>query len=717
MDQYFRHSIPVKREIILFILLFGLAVFLRFYHLAADPPQGITFSQGIETDPPQYTVFARNDVLQNDWNPYNDDRYVTYQYSLISIVSRGIYGLFGTGTYQCNLIAALVTILTLILFYFVSRKIIGNSGALLTLFFIGINYLQIFFGRRPFLEVGMNFLFILGLFCLTLWEKKTFGHFFWGLFTAAAIVFGKVIGLAFLAAPGAYYLYRLLYLKDQQAFKDMAAMVTGFIVCVGAWYVFVFSPHAASVTGYVGEQAFGLYGTPEGLQSLTRFVWKFLAFGIDSEFFNRMPAISIAAAATVVFLASYLFPGRRVQKQDRFHNTALIAIAAWLVGIYFAQMPWNYQPVRYQISLVFPLAVLTSAGIIYLARRKAFNALNRSLIFSLIAFVVLMLVVYQITGAVVDHMGLKFYFTKYVFFVFGFVGPLMLIYFIVSRRKEQAELALPGFVRYWLIGMLICTSLIYNARNYLTWAATPLYTCQKASEDLGQILSPAAVISGPFGPALTMDNTLGCIIHIFGTSRPDSLLFQKYPITHLALEKSNEAVARELYPEIMDRADKICSYYVDCRKITIYRIAFFTGNPEARKYFLSGFEQAISFYGKGILDSADFYLDRFNRIYPDNESGYKQGAYKSIVLKEFDSAIDFAQKAVAFSPTDFSLHYLLSNAYIEKAIATENDSLMELGRKSRERATVYNLGYVDFDDEYGNELEQDSLNESGSDEK
>lgn len=705
--------IPLKWEIAAVVLVFGLAIFLRVNHLAADPPVGITFSQDIETDPPQYTTFARNDILTGSWNPYQDFRYITYEYSLVSFTSWVVYHLFGIGVYQANLTAVILSLLSLLLFYWVLRKILGNGVALLALFFAGINYLGIFYGRRPFLENGMNLLLLTGLFCLTCWEDKKIGHFLFGLFLGSAIVFGKVIALAFLGIPAAYYLFRLIYLKERNALMQSGLMVAGFLSVAVFWLVAIFLPNAASVTGYLSEQAIGLYGAPEGFRSPFGFVWKFLTFGVESEFFSRMPAISIGAAAMVIVLSGRIFRRPDRKDQPRYGNTLLVAIAVWLVVTYLAQMPWNYQPARYQTTMIFPMAALTAALIAHLWNlRSSFNLLNSSVRFNLILFVVTLLVAYRLAGAVVESIGSGFYFSDFSFVVVPTVLLFSIAYYFFSARQGAFQILWPAASRYIIIGGIITLSIMYQGKNYWHWAKTPVYTTTRASIDLGMVLSPGAVVAGPFGPALTLENNLGCVIHIFGTSRPDTLLFQRYPITHLALERSNEQAARDIYPEIMKKAHKVCQYYLDCRKITVYRIAYYTKNEQAGQYLLSNYEKAIRYYELQHFDSADFYLQRFLKINPDNISGNAQAGCIALLHSNVDDAIAYFSRAVEFSPTDFYLHYLLGKAYIDKAKLASDDSLWVIGNREIGLATLYNLGFMSFDENDTMEPAKDSLNDS-----
>ncbi|NMC43109.1 MAG: hypothetical protein GYA46_04250 [candidate division Zixibacteria bacterium] len=707
-DKFFL-SLPRRWELVAFVLIFGLALFVRLNHLSADPPNKISFSQDIETDPPQYTVYARNAVQTGDWNPYQDHRYVTYQYSLVSAVSRLVYGWLGVGTYQANLVGLLLTLLSVLMFYLVVRKGLGNGAALLSIFFIAVNYLGIFFGRRPFLETGMNALFILGLLCLVYGQNRSIGHLLFGACFASAVVFGKIIALGFLGAPILYYFYRRFYLDDKAAVRQAVWAIGGFIVVVGVWYVLIFRPNATMLAGYVSEQAFGLYGAPEGLMSISKFVWKFLTFGKDAVFFDRMPVEGIAAVVVCLILAAQLLKAGAKQTARETPRPILILLAGWLISTYLSQMPWNYQPVRYQTAMIFPLGALTAAGIAYLLHcREKSSLFEKSIPFAMVFFILLLLVAYQLASAVTVNLGIDFTFREYFLPVAAPVLAVVILYALMARFKPPASLTIPAPIRYGVVALVILAALGFHGKNYLAWAAEPLYTTRQASRDLGMILSPGAVISGPYAPALALENDLGCVINIFGTTRPDSLMFRRYPITHLVLEHSNEEVARQLYPQVLDKAELVCHYYINCRKVSIYRIARRTGNPRAAEYLYSNFEKATRFYDRNLPDSGDAYLRRFLRLNPENITGHLFAGFFALARGNPDSAVTLFSRAAAFSPTDFNLHYLLGKAYIAKADSSGDEMWRFTGRQEIDLATRYDLGYHDFDD-YINDYIKDSL--------
>ncbi len=698
-DDRFDLRISRKWEIILFVVFFGLAAFLRFWDLSADPPASFSLSTGIETDPPGHTLFARNEVLTGDWNPYHDNRYITYQYSLISGSAWLIYKLSGVGVYQTNLVAVILSLLAIWLFYLVLKKSNGNGVALLALFLIAINYIGIFIGRRPLLENGMNFLFVAALFCLTYGEKKWMGHWLFGLFLAAAIVFGKVIALAFLAVPVVYYFYKVALLKDKRGYAQAVWALTGFAVMAAGWYLLIYAPHASSVSGYMSEQIFGLHGSPEAFDSFSRFLWKFSTFGIKDAFFDRVPAISITALLFVMILISRLFSRDRRRETVPFGNLILISIAVWLVGTYIGEMPWNYQPLRYLSAMIFPLAALTAVAVAYLYNlRGRVNLLNRSIIFNLSAFALVLLLVYQLTRAVVVNLGRQFVFLDYMPFVFAGVFLVSSIYFMLSWKKVGVEIRLPRMFRFSLIGLIILVSFYYQAGNYLAWSKAPTYTMRQASRDLGMILSPGAVLSGPYGPALTAENNFGAVVHYFGTTRPDPTLFERFPVTHLALDSYNEDAARQIYPDMMKRATYVCNYNINCDKITVFRIAPWTGNHQAAGYRPSSYEKAVDLYTAEQSDSANRYLEEFLRQYPNNISGNNQAGIFSLVTGDYRNAVLFFTRAVDFSPTDFKLHFFLGSAYIKLAEKTGEASFRRKGEVENDLARKYTLGKFELDE-------------------
>ncbi len=719
---------PLEIGLLVFLLFLALAA--RIYLLEADSPDKIvdiddpeavaderlSFSQGLHTDPPAYTLYARNEVVMDTWNPYEDRRFPSHQFSLISVVAIMVFQLAGVGMATTNLTAVVLAMVSLILFYLYMRKATGPGLALLALLFCTIGFISIFYGRRPFLENGMNSILLLGLVVMAYGRRNLLAHFAFGLCLMASILYGKLIGVGFFAIPLACYGVWWQWLHDKRAVKYVGAFVIGCALTAILWYVTVYSPHAAALGAYIGEQSVSGHGRLQAFVSIDRFIWRVVSFGIQSNFFLRQPVISLGAAAGLVLIAGVLFNRRKKAVRRKDVNVLIIILGAWLAGTYVFQMIWNYQPVRYQTTMIFPLAGLTAFSLHWLYIKKdAIRISNRSLWFAGNLFLVLLITVYQATAALFTWAGVDFYFTMYFPFVLALVLLIVIGHHMLSRRYKDMALRIPGIVRTVIVALMVIISIGVQIRYFAAWAQVPLFTTRDASRDLGLILSPGAVLTGPYAPALTVENKLGAITHTFGYGTADRGFLHRFPITHLALDRSNTDIVSNLYPELMARAEPVAQYYISCRKVSIFRIAGLTENTVADRYFQSSFERAEWFYRRGIVDSARIYLDRFQQIYPENYSGNFLRGVAALSQDEFRPAADALQRATVFSPTDFNLHYLLYRAYIGLSEAEGDAAWREKAKFHLELARRLNLGYYDFDDKVDKGQHGEERGESSND--
>ena len=227
--------------------------------------------------------------------------------------------------------------------------------------------------------------------------------------------------------------------------------------------------------------------------------------------------------------------------------------------------------------------------------------------------------------------------------------------------------------------VLILISLIVSAGQFVSWASAPTYSLNRSSVDLGKILEDDAVLSGPYGPALVWDNGLKNIIHMFGVTKPDPELFRTYPITHLALERGgNRDRAFKDYPEVMNQAKIVTTYWLRNIPVDIYRIGEWTGNPKTAGYSLSDFERAKMLIDGGETDSALVLLEEFVSHTPDNYSAYQALTEIYFGMEEFEKAALSSEKAIEFNPTDFVAHQQLGSVYLSLGNQTRQDSYRQL---------------------------------------
>jgi tetratricopeptide (TPR) repeat protein len=218
------------------------------------------------------------------------------------------------------------------------------------------------------------------------------------------------------------------------------------------------------------------------------------------------------------------------------------------------------------------------------------------------------------------------------------------------------------------------------------WFNWPTYTMRDNAADLSMIVSPNAVLSGPFAATLTQDNDFGCVIHMFGVVDVDSTLFTRFPITHLLLDEANEKRARNDHPYVMGGAVQVCTYRVGVGRVRLYRIAGHTGNEIADSYQRSPFEMLVDHYRSGNAVLVQQYLVEFTQNHPNNISGYMLAGEMFFEDGRYAEAEPLIKKAIEFSPTNYNLIGTLAVLYGNQYHATGDLMYKNLALETFERA-------------------------------
>ena len=172
----------------------------------------------------------------------------------------------------------------------------------------------------------------------------------------------------------------------------------------------------------------------------------------------------------------------------------------------------------------------------------------------------------------------------------------------------------------------------------------------------------------------------------------DSLLFKRYPITHLALESrgGNKERAFKDYPEVMKDAKVVTSYILRGMPVEIYRIKEHTGNPQAESYQLTDFEKAKILMEENKTDSALVLLKRFNLENPQNLSAHLVLSDIFSQNQYYKEAISELEKAIEFDKRNDILHYYLGYRYFQLSDLEKNKLYWEQGVKAWERSLQLN---------------------------
>lgn len=686
-------------NLLVLIIIIALAFSLRTLYLKADPPSDLDWSQAPFTDPPQYTTFARYKVLWGEWDVFGNNPVPMLLKSATTLASFSLFKILGVGRWQLNFIPVLLSLFSILIIYFVLQRE-KKRVALFAALFLGVNYLFLMCNRCLFVENTAIFFTTLGFLIFVLATQKSFSGekgnplllSLSGLVLTIPPFFAKLQS-AFI--PFLALLVLIISLLRNPNLKNwrkrvvpLVSFMAGVIATSCFWLVFVYLPASSQVSGYLSQQSLGLYGKPRSLESIGNFLKAILSFGqvsgvYQDEFFGqgtnlffRMPIIFVLSVFFVLIFTLRLFsegsPSDR--KENRFlanlfsFSENKLFFVLWVLGAFVALFPWNYRPLRYQLLLVFPLCILAAFGLDeFLIKKDSSKRGKVSFLFYPISFILITfgmfhlfsfyLKIKQSLGSYPSVLGISIFLSGVINFV---------LYLILSRKGKGKKVdSKRTNIKELLVFIALLLFLFIQLSQFIAWAKNPEYSLYKSSVDLGSILNPDAVVSGPYCSALTIDNRLPNVIHMFGADKPDPLLFKKFPITHLAMERGiNKKKAFEDYPQVMKNAKVVTTYWIKNMPVDIYRVSETSGNPKTQNYKLSNFEEAKLLLEQGQVDSAIVRLNQFVSRSPQNFSGYRALAEIYYDRKDFQKTASFLEKASKFDPTDFVTHQFLGAVYL-----------------------------------------------------
>jgi len=689
---HFRSS-RLSAQTVIVLGLFALIVLLRVWRLDADPPTTLSSSADVYTDPPQYTLFAKQFVQYGEFNPFHDNRLVFFLKSSVTALATLVFELLGTGAVQSHLVGLFYSLGGLFLFFLFLRRTAGNTAGIFYLLLICLNYNQLFYGRLPFLEHAMWFFAAAALVMVTHFRGR-WAFLAAGASLAVAIFFGKVIGVVFLFPFACLLFYQAMFENRSSRSRRVARplmFVAGFAVVALFWVWFSYLPMQQEVTGYIGEKAFTLYGAPEGWESFDDFVWKLVSFGIESELFPRMTVLSILGAVYLGFVLFAVGRGRFRPGDATAFNGGHLFIGAMIVAFYGALMPWNYQPLRYEMVLIYPLCGGAAVVLAWLWRGARAPAEDNRVpkLWPILMYPVALVVVSQAWSGLAERLGSGFAFDEVKYQAAAIALVVVAAVFAVTIVVRRSQLRLPPFVGRVIAVAALAATIGQGVALASDWFRWPAYSERDNAADLAMILAPNAVLSGPFAAQMTQSNRLGCVIHMFGVVEVDSALFKRFPITHLLVDQANEDRARKDYPYVMAGAVHICTYHVGLRKVRLYRIAGYTGNASADAYQRSPFELAVDQSHGGNSALMQQHLITFFQSHPDNISGYLLAGQMAQQTGQYAEAEQFFKKAVEFSPTNYNLIGTLAMLYKNRYAVTGDKQYKEEALRQFELALKF----------------------------
>jgi len=668
-------------KVLPFVLIIGLGVFLRCFCLSADPPLDLSWSQDINTDPDQYTSFARSKAIWGSWDLFGCNLVLCLN-SALSLISFFFFKLLGVGRWQANFVAATLSSLTLIFFYLTIKKGKDQKTALLATFFLGINYILVMYSRSTFAEVSVIFFIALGTYFFVLGMKKGWFLVPSGACFAVSILFGKMLAVFILAVCLGVVVFSALeeFSATHRKIKPSRILffAAGSSSVVLLWFFLIYSPFSENVSQFVSGMSVGLYGSPRGFASISDFIYSLFSFGavtqvfttkgysLGTDLFYRMPFLFILSLLFLLGFFFRIFRVKSILKNLQSCSRLELFFALCLVVGILALMPWNYRPLRYQVLVIPPLCALAAFCLIdFLNPSEARKKSSRSVWFWVFSIPVASFLIFHVISFFLKLLGWTAQLSSIIAPSFFLSFPLTYVFHEAKRWKPSLRMKARKMV---IVAEVVLLVIIVNGVQFWHSAGNVQHSLLNSSRDLGHILGEDAVISGPYSQTLVMENDLKLVLRMFhpGDENPD--FFLKHPITHLALEaeggQRNQAFTD--YPEVMRNAKPVTIYHLRNFPVQILRVAESSGNPRTKNYKLSDFEKAKLLIQEDQIDSAIVMLDQFVPWHPQNLSGYLTLAEIYYDRQDYEKAASYLERASRSDPTNSVVHELLGAVYADQ---------------------------------------------------
>ncbi len=674
-------SILTRYRFYLLALIIFIAGFVFWqYDLTSDPPMHYSgLGQSLSTDPPQYIFHARNKVLFGQFDPFDYPRWTVYLHSLTSLLGYLWFSIARVSLRQADMVGVILCLGGLLFLIFgLTKHHRPWVTASLALCYV-VNVTLFTYGRLSYLENGLIFLASVLFFVYSRWGDRIWGAALAGGVVSLAMLTGKLFGGLLLPA----LVLALIFSGHSRWWKLVGAAIAASLLVSIAMIILLYGGNLQTAVAYYSEQSLGLWGFPEGLTSPWDFFEHLISYGFENHLFYLDIDLLLFLFAGLLLLCLHLGRGRKLSDL----SPATVLAMFWMVIGIVGFMPLNYSPLRYALLVIPPMILFCFSMFDSSLRLKKPSPVKFGTIETIIMFFAFWVVLFH---------GIA-----NVFFLSTLPRPIRGL----TWATMPASIALTFYIRYLLmrhhakisnrkltivlIGLL-CFSALFNGYQIRRMHVKEHnFNIVEANNDLEAILSPEALVSGPYGPALTVNTSLKSFIHLFGVAHVDSTLFDRYPITHLAVDVSNWTEAVKNYPALADLSP-VATYWIRNLDVRLYNISDVFNNQQAHSYRETSFEKAITYYQKQQIDSAFNLANRFYQSHPQSKSAgllladllWKKGKYQEVYTLLTSLANRF--------PTDFNVQ-LQCGRIIQILAGLRNDyGLHSLAQSYYERAVHVN---------------------------
>jgi hypothetical protein len=631
--------------------------------LTSDPPMYYSgLGQSLATDPAQYVFHARNLVLFDNWDPFDYSRWTVYQHSLTSLVGWAVFSVWGVSSKNAGVVGMVLSLGGLLFFLIgISRQCRSWVVAVVALCYV-INVTLLTYGRLSYLENGLIFFAALFFFVYCWFGDRLWGLLLSALLVAAATFTGKLFGV--LLVPT--LLLTIFWSGRPHRYREMVLTLGAYVAASLLLVLLLYGGNFTAAFSYVGEQSYGLRGFPEGLSSPWGFFEHLIGYGFQNRMFYLDPDLFMFVLAAGLIMILFMR-----SKSGKPRSPLIMLSASWVGVVVLGLMPLNYSPLRYALFLIPPIVVLVFSLIDSMLSKQKLPVPAPGILGSVLLGLLFWFALYHIVGNV-------FFFNNapYRALTWGCLPAAAMLAWAARWLLAKYRLKIPRKMVVISILLMVGLSGLANGfRIRRTHYMDHNFNLMEANSDISEILGPEAVVSGPYGPALTLDTELKSFIHLFGVANVDSNLFDRQPITHLAVDASNLTVAVLDYPQL-EGLLPIATYWIRDTEVKLFNISKRFTNPKATQYQPSHYEKAMIHLQHDHPDSAQSEIARHHAEHAVTKSSGQLQADLYMRSGQYQQALNTLGAMANQYPTDFNVQMMTGKVYLIVAYLTKNQSLM-----------------------------------------
>jgi tetratricopeptide (TPR) repeat protein len=642
-------------------------LFLWVQDRESDPPmyyEGL--GQSLSTDPAQYSWHARNKVLFDDWDPFEYPRWTVYQHSLTSLVAWLWFSAAGVSSAGGAMAGILLTVGTLVVLLVALRPFHRPWVLAAVALCFMMNVTLVTYGRLSYLENGLIFISAVLFLCYTRLGDRLWGLAVCGVVAACAALCGKLFGAMLLPvlALTVYFGGGKVRWKHIVVMSG-TALVSGFLLML-----ILYGGDVTAAFGYAGEQSLGLRGFPEGLSSPWGFAEHLVSYGFKNRLLYTTPDLFMFILVAGSLLAWLLSSGVRLSQL-----APTIQFATWwFVAVFLALMPLNYSPIRYAIFLI-PAVILLPFALYDTALKME---LKRPVMLTKTAWGIIFFLCWYASF----HLGGNFFYFNVKEFpmtlmTWSSFGSACILFGILWLLFGKKGVSISGvFLKVILVVVLLLSVTANSARIRRTQLLEENYTIKEANADLPILLGEGAVLSGPYAAVFTANNNVKSFIHLFGVAEVDSTLFDRYPVTHLAVDASNWTEAIKQYPQLTNIAP-MTSYWIRDYEVKVYPVWEVFDNATAHAYQPTDYEQIIRFINEQKEDSAFALSEQLFQRYPEGKTIAMLYANLLIRKGRLEETYNLLKRLCDVYPTDWSIQYDCARFIQTAGLTMKNKAIVD----------------------------------------